>query len=240
MGIDREVKQKERIDAPAEHIPFDAYQKAFSAVEWTNRKLGGVSSLIEPLQSLVRSRGLSSFNVLDVGCGGGDMDESLIRWAQKKRYGLTLIGIDSHPHAVRLAKERLAGHLGVNVISSDFFESKFSDGSFDFVISSLLIHHLTREQLSFFLWKAYRIARVGVVLTDLRRNAPVEWAAKKLITRMAPPSDLFANDAPLSFRRSYTLAEMRELLARGSYPYMAFSPWWSPFRIVLVAERPPT
>lgn len=239
MWLKRELYQKEQIDAPAELLSFDEYQAAFRAVEWTNRRLGGAEALIRPLESMVRSREVPAFTVLDVGCGGGDIDESLAVWARRRQYGLTLIGIDSHPHAVRLARERVAGYPEINIVQSDFFEAKFSEDSFDFVVSSLVLHHLSAEQVSFFLWKAYRMARVGVVLTDLRRNYFFYWMSKTIVSRLAPPSALFKNDAPLSFRRAYTLNEMRNLLAKGGYPYMATSPRLSPFRIVLAAERNP-
>ena len=145
MWLKRELDQREQIDAPAELLSFDEYQAAFRAVEWTNRHLGGASTLICPLESMVRSREATSFTVLDVGCGGGDIDESLAVWARRRQYGLTLIGIDSHPYAVRLARERAAGHPEINIVQSDFFESKFSEDSFDFVISSMLLHHLSAE-----------------------------------------------------------------------------------------------
>lgn len=237
MWLKQELHQKEQIDAPADILPFPDYQAASRALEWTNRRLGGISAVIRPLEAMVRSRKMSAFTLLDAGCGGGDIDEALALWSRERRYGMTLIGIDSHPHAVRVARERTAGHPEINIVQSDFFESKFSEDSFDFVISSLLLHHLSADQMSFFLWKAYRMARVGVVLTDLRRNFLSYWASKTIISRLAPPSVLFNNDAPLSFRRAYTLGEIRRMIAKGGYPYTASVPWRSPFRLVLTAER---
>ena len=237
MWLKREQHQREQIDAPAELIPYDEYASAFRAVEWTNHRLGGASTVVRALEEMVRVRGLSSFTVLDVGCGGGDIDETLARLSRRRGWGMRLIGIDSHPHAVRLARERISGYPEIDIVHSDFFESKFSDGSFDFVIASLLLHHLSSEQISFFLWKAYRLARVGVILTDLRRTALFYWMCKVVARRLAPPSLLFRNDAPLSFRRAYTLGEMRGILAKGGYPYIATAPWRWPFRLLLVSER---
>lgn len=238
MLLKRERAQKERIDAPADRMSFEEYRSACRAVEWTNRHLGGELTLIQPLESMVRARRLTSFTVLDVGCGGGDMDEALVVWGRRRRYGIKLIGIDNHAHAVRIAKERVSPHPEIDIVQSDIFEAKFSDGSFDFVVSSLMLHHLSTEQLSFFLWKAYRLARVGVVLTDLRRNYPSYCLARTVVPLLAPTSPIFKNDAALSFRRAYTLNEMRGLLASGGYPYRVKSPWFCPFRIALAAEHP--
>ena len=237
MRLKRELREKEKIDAPADQVPFEDYRAAFAAVEWTNRYMGGAGALIGPLESLINSRRVSSFNILDVGCGGGDIDVALVEWARKKELGMTILGIDSHPHAVKLAKERTAGYPEINIVLSDVFETKFPDESFDVVVGSLLLHHLSADQLSFFLWKAYSLSRVGVILTDLRRSRPAHWAAKRIVPRLAPPSAIFNHDAPLSFRRAYTLKEIREFLGKGGFPYMATSPLLSPFRIVLSAER---
>lgn len=237
MRFKRATSEPELIDAPADRIFIDDYRLAALALEWSNRKWGGTKILIRALADLVRHHKLSGFTVLDAGCGSGDVDEALVRWCHERELAVSLLAVDSHPHAVTLAKERLAEHPEVKVVHADFFEAKFSDASFDFVVSSLVLHHLTEEQLGYFLYKAYKLARLGVVLTDLRRSLPAYLFASRILPALAPKSPVFRHDAPLSFRRAYTLREMRDLLVRGSHPYMATVPWMSPFRMVLTAEH---
>ena len=174
---------------------------------------------------------------MDVGCGGGDVDDEILRWAVRRNLGITILGIDSHPHAVRVARERLGAHRETAVSQIDFFETKFSNGSFDFVISTMLLHHLPEARIAEFLWRAWRIARAGVIVVDIRRSLPAYMAARWIVPRLAPASAVFAHDAPLSFRRAFTLKEIRELTVKNNLPYLAKIPWRSPFRIVLTAER---
>ncbi len=237
MLLNRDVTAREQIDGPADRVSFEDYQAAFLAIAWTNRNLGGTAVMLGELNFMVQQHRLSSISLLDVGCGGGDIDEAILRWSRGKNIGCTILGIDVHPHAVRLARDRLGSQAEINVRHNDFFEAKFTEGSFDIVIASLLLHHLSVDQLSYFLWKAYRIARVGVILTDLRRSLPAYWFCRTGLRWMAPPSSVFTHDSAVSFRRSYTLDEIRRFLTAGGYPYMARIPWRAPFRLVLTAEH---
>ena len=75
---------------------------------------------------------------LDAGCGGGRFVVALARLGAKK-----VEGIDISADAVEAAKERIkARHLdNAHVQQSSVLELPFEDKSFDYVLSSGVIHH---------------------------------------------------------------------------------------------------
>lgn len=72
--------------------------------------------------------------VLEVGCGTGC---DLLQFA---RHGARAVGVDITPEHLRLARERV-GRLA-EVREADATSLPFSDGSFDYVYSHGVIHHI--------------------------------------------------------------------------------------------------
>jgi ubiquinone/menaquinone biosynthesis C-methylase UbiE len=90
----------------------------------------------------------------------------------------------------------------------------FPDGAFDVAHTSMVLHHLSADDAAGFLAELRRVARVGVVVNDLARGR-LFWLGGWLLTHTLAPSRYTRHDGPLSVRRAFTLAEMRELLAEA-------------------------
>ena len=108
--------------------------------------------------------------------------------------------------------DRSPKHLGDGVASlaGDAMALPFADGSFDVVGSSTFVHHLEPEEVARFAREALRVARVAVVINDLRRSAvhlAFVYSGWPIFGRLSH------NDGPASVRRSYTPAELREILS---------------------------
>jgi SAM-dependent methyltransferase len=81
--------------------------------------------------------------VLDLGCGTGTLTLML-----KQQYPqTTIIGLDADPEALSIAqKKRASSGLDVALDQGVAIALPYADASFDCVLSSLLFHHLSREQ----------------------------------------------------------------------------------------------
>jgi len=85
--------------------------------------------------------GRKTKKILDLGCGDGIMAEALIGLDSSVEATL----IDASADMLSAAKERLSGSGGVRFVESTFDELLSEDPlaeGFDFVVSSLAIHHL--------------------------------------------------------------------------------------------------
>ena len=96
--------------------------------------------------------------VLDLGCGTGTL--TLLIKSHHPKAGV--IGLDADPKVLEIARAK-ATKAGLNVTLDHgmAFELPYRDASFDRVLSSLLFHHLTRENKARALKEAFRVLRPG-------------------------------------------------------------------------------
>ncbi len=81
--------------------------------------------------------------VLDVGCGTATLTLMLARHAPQAE----VFGLDGDADALAIARKKIAdAGAQVTLVQALAFEAPFEAGSFDRIVSSLVFHHLTREQ----------------------------------------------------------------------------------------------
>jgi tRNA (cmo5U34)-methyltransferase len=103
--------------------------------------------LVEMIQFLYRHfmNGRNGNSVLDLGCGDGLFVQQLLRIDPDIEATL----VDASVDMLAAARHRLSGHERANFVQASFQDILFDDllgRSFDFILSSLAIHHLDREQ----------------------------------------------------------------------------------------------
>jgi ubiquinone/menaquinone biosynthesis C-methylase UbiE len=77
-------------------------------------------------------------DVLEIGVGNGSIAQRLLSDAPE----LAWTAIDIDPHMTRAAATRLRGFAGASVKTADATAMPFPDGSFDSVVSCLMLHHI--------------------------------------------------------------------------------------------------
>lgn len=100
----------------------------------------------------------SDHRVLDLGCGTA----TLTLFLKQAHPEAEVFGLDADPRVLEIAREKAASarlHILLNRGMADALP--FADNTFDRVLSSLLFHHLTREQKLRALQEAFRVLRPG-------------------------------------------------------------------------------
>jgi SAM-dependent methyltransferase len=175
----------------------------------------------------------SSFSLLDVGFGDGDMLRAVGRWGRSRGIEARLVGIDLNDRSVAAAREATPAGLGIEYRPGDYAD--LAGQGWDCVISSLVAHHMTRPQLVAFLRFMEREACVGWLVNDLHRHgfAYSGWPLLSGLMRWHP---IVRHDGHLSIARSYRPPEWPPLLAEagveGARVYRAF-----PFRLCVEKLR---
>lgn len=97
-------------------------------------------------------------SVLDLGCGTA----TLTILIKQKHPEATVAGLDGDKQILAIARKKVERHgLDISLDFSLATELPYPDASFDRVLSSLLFHHLTREQKRNALAEVTRVLRPG-------------------------------------------------------------------------------
>ena len=161
-----------------------------------NRYWGGHSSLGTLLRRAAAPPGPCT--ILDVGSASGDMGREISRcWP-----GARVTSLDYVAH-------HLDGAPGPKLVG-DAFRLPLAPQSFDYVFSSLFLHHFTDEQVVELLASFASVARRAVLAVDLHRAAiPYHFVPA---TRFALGWDpITVHDGPISVAAGWLPRELRDL-----------------------------
>lgn len=178
------------------------------------------------------SKGMTSFRLLDVGFGDGDMLRQIARWAKKRGIAAELVGVDLNPRSELAARAHTSDDLAIHYTTGDYAD--LAGQEWDFVISSLVAHHMTHAQLVAFLRFMDAEARRGWLVNDLHRHGFAHWGFP-ILARIAAWHPIVRHDGTLSIARSYRPDEWPPMLAEAGVSarvYRAF-----PFRLCVEALR---
>lgn len=191
-----------------------------------NRFLGGVRLSALALDALLDARApapSATVRVLDVGTGATDIPVALIRRSLRAprpdgRAALHVTGLDDRAEvleAARATDPTLADHEARGLLTLTLGDGRslpYPDDAFEVAHCSLVLHHLEAADAVTMLGEMARVARTGIVVNDLVRGR-LALAGAWLLTRLMTRNRYTRHDAPLSVRRAYTRAELRDLLA---------------------------
>lgn len=165
------------------------------------------------LEFLARAaRGTDRLRILDVGYGDGDMLRRIAGWAQRRGLCVTLAGVDLNPRSAAAAAAHTPPELGIRFATGDYAEE--AGRGWDCIISSLVAHHMTHDQLIAFLRFMEREAQRGWFVNDLHRHR-VAHLGFPLLARVMRWHPMVRHDGTLSVARSYRPAEWPPLLAEA-------------------------
>jgi len=203
-----------------EHL--DARELAINLREMAmlNRLPGGVAGSVRAVDRLLGEQ--TAATVLDVGTGSGDFVRRL-----RRRRQVEVIAVDLRPEVIDIARRNLAGISHVSVIAADARHLPLADGEADVVHASMLLHHLDPDDAVLALTEMRRVARLGVVINDLRRGLFAFTMISVAVLALSR-GRYTRHDGVLSARRAYTVAEMDTLAARAGMSVASRSPRFWP------------
>ncbi len=103
----------------------------------------------------------------------------------------------------------MAAH-SIALLRHDAQALPFIDNAVDIITCMQSLHHFDGVAAVRLLRECARVARLGVIISDLRRSYAAYWGARLL--RYTTTSLLSRHDGPLSVLRAYTPAEVSELI----------------------------
>ncbi|QDZ06254.1 methyltransferase domain-containing protein [Sphingomonas panacisoli] len=174
-----------------------------------------------------------TFKLLDVGFGDGDMLRTIARWAARRGIEAELVGVDLNPRSERAAMAHTPPGMAIRWITGDYAD--LAAQGWDMVISSLVAHHMTHDQLVAFLRFMEAESAMGWLVNDLHRHGFAHWGFP-ILARAFGWHRIVRLDGTLSIARSYRPDEWPPILAEAGVSdarvYRAF-----PFRLCVERLR---
>jgi SAM-dependent methyltransferase len=220
--------EKEMMDLPGQ--PKELLADDLHNLRIINRYLGSYRNVLRGLARLVDEHKLHRFTLLDIGTGSGDIPTVIARWARRQQIAARISGLEREAVTVEEAVERTRSFPEITIVRGDGMAPPFGAGSFDFVLASQLLHHFKDEQIIAVLRTWARLARRGIIVSDLVRH-PVAYHGIRLLTKGFTRNMMTRTDAPLSVQRACTISEWRELFRRADVGRLRVQ-WMFPFRVL--------
>ena len=213
------------------------FLRAMSEIRWVNRYLGGTAAILKPLQTFCRSLPTSpTLTILDLGTASADIPCAIAKWLRQSERHFSLTAIDLHSTAVEEAQRYVAAYPEITVLQKDALQLLEWDVSYDFVISSMFLHHLTNDDAVHLLKTMAKLARKGFIINDLERH-PLAWLEIRLLGWLTLKGKIFRYDSALSVKRAFTRDELKSLCHQAGLPQVQIHHRF-PFRWVIVWQRP--
>jgi len=219
-GIVAIAEQRVIVPEMLDHASPEEASKVLADLARVNRYFGGHRILRSVVGRLAKRD--EAFSMLDVGAASGDI-AAAIRSA--------------FPRATVISLDRQAFHLDHAAhpkIVADAFQLPFKPSSFDFVFSSLFLHHFTDDCVVDLLASFGNLARRAVLAIDLERG-PLALRFLPATRWLLNWDRMFVHDGLISVRAAFKRDELRTLANRAGLQNAQVSthhPWG---RLSLVA-----
>jgi SAM-dependent methyltransferase len=224
----------ELIDLPG----FDRalLREELQMLEDLNRRLHGHHLMLGYVQQLLGSTRMKSLSILDLGTGAADIPRAITAWARQRQLPVTITAVDRNPEVFQIAQEFCRDWPEIRLEQHDLRALPYAAKSFDLVLCSLTLHHFDSADAITILQQMIKMARLGYIVNDLRRNWLAIGAMELLLHTMFR-SRVFCHDARQSCRAAFTVRELWALAEQaGLDNYQIHRHHWF-FRMVMAGQN---
>lgn len=212
----------------------EAISQSLADLGRITRWLGGMRGLASYLYPRIRGCQTDCVQVLDLGAGGCTIPKAIAHWARQAAISVRIYALDLRHAHLRWAQTRLQTWPEITFLQGDVRALPLAEGSVDFVISSLFLHHFTAPELIQVLPQWARLARQSLIMTDLVRHPTPYWFMKATSPLFAR-SFITRHDAAVSIRRAYRPHELQSIAAEAGLPQARVHPCF-PYRMILLLD----
>lgn len=212
-------------------------RRILSALERINVLLGGVRATLYHFERFSKRWSPSNpVRIVDWGTGGADLPRAIVRWARRKKFQVSVVGIDNNAVVADYARKACQDYPEIEIRDADLSSDLLnSSPPFDYALSSLTLHHLSDSQIVDLLRHSDQMVKRGIIMNDLKRSARA-WAWIWSLSRIFGAHPIVQHDGPLSVRRAFTSQELRHYAQAAGLPYLKVHTHFG-YRFTLAGEK---
>jgi ubiquinone/menaquinone biosynthesis C-methylase UbiE len=224
--------QPEWMDEPG--VERTELEHSLQYIKWVNRVARYTKATISHLDRFSSAwKPDETITILDVATGSADVPAAILQWADRKSLSVRITGVDLHPITLSVAQREVTDPR-ITLLRADAMSLPFADGSFDYAMTSMFLHHLSEEEVLKVLQEMNRVARRGVIIADLVRDRrALAWIS--LFTLFSSP--MIRHDARVSVKQAFTRTEIEALRDRAGLSYAHYHRHFA-HRFILDGEKP--
>ncbi|MDB5702522.1 MAG: methyltransferase protein [Sphingomonadales bacterium] len=206
--LEQRVIAEEMMDAP------DLAAETYAAVLHDLAAVNTITMARRPTLSFLERalKGRTRFRLLDVGFGEGDMLRTIARWAMARGIVADLVGVDLNAKSVDAGRAATPPELEIDYRAGAYAD--LAGEGFDFIVSSLVAHHMSHAQLIAFIRFMDRESQVGWFVNDLHRHG-FAWLGFPVLATVMRWHPIVRHDGQLSIARSYRPDEWPAILTEA-------------------------
>lgn len=230
MSLAERSTREEAMDAP--DLPAADYAAVLADLATVNRVTMARRPTLDFIDRVLGDR--TSFRLLDVGYGQGDMLRAIARRARRRGIRAELVGIDLNPNSAVAARAATPDDLAIAYRTGDY--AGLAGEGWDMIASSLVAHHMTAPQLRDFLQFMEAEAAMGWIVNDLHRHG-LAYAGYPVLARLMRWHPIVRADGRLSIARAFRPKEWATILADAGIGTGAKVVRRFPFRLCVERAR---
>ena len=175
-----------------------------------NKWLGGNRVTLSGIKRLLKGKPKDKiYNIIDLGCGHGDILRLIADFGRKEGYKFKLIGIDANQDAIDYATELSIDYPELVFENKDIFSEDFQKMDYDIALATLFLHHFKTDELEVLLKQLASKAKLGLVINDLHRSE-VAYGLFKLLS-LVISNQMIIDDGLTSILRAFKRKDLENL-----------------------------
>jgi SAM-dependent methyltransferase len=200
--------EPEEIDDPTQS--YSDIVRSMNDLARANRVFWGTWTILSHVARLLKNVPSGTpIRILDIATGSADIPRALTAWGQRRGLALSVVGVDSMPAMLRMAREADPAML---LVQADALCLPFAPRSFDIALCALAFHHFGFAASVRILQSMDTLTTRGFVVSDLRRDR-LSLVTVQIGLALIRAHSFTRHDGSASVRRAFTPREYAKMVA---------------------------
>lgn len=201
-----------------------------------NNLFGGTKLFISSCLNIIYKKSyayVSSWNILDIGCGSGDSLNKLAQRLEKNNINYLLKGVDANRAIAQYATSITKANKNIKIVAANIFDDIDLFKNIDIVHGSLFFHHLTDEEILLTLKRIEASDVKAIIINDLHRNR-IAFSLFKIIAPFLNLTSMAKKDGAISIKRGFTKKDFDNIsLEMKNWNYSIKWKWAFRYQVIL-------